>query len=311
MNQLRLLTLLVQYLPLSILKFKTVIPVIRPLFDMMLYLCTACIPSEHRSAITIKKRANTTCPVYHLSRSADKVDKDLKTPRTVKTSDTAKTIIFLHGGAFMTGGWLAYRNFAKRLVHHLQHDLYFIDYPLTPEHDFTTIFNQTYTTYQQLVAKNHEVVLMGDSAGAMLAMHLLQRLIKKQAPLPGKAVMISPWLDFSGSYYNEAQLQQDVLFRRLMPESKWVLSWLFPQGFPTDHALPALLQQPQLLKHIPPTLSVCSSTEVFRFEAQTLCQHIPDGKHLEYDNTWHDFILFDHAQTTRALDDIKRFLEVP
>ncbi|MCH4170268.1 MAG: alpha/beta hydrolase [Lactobacillus sp.] len=58
-------------------------------------------------------------------------------------------------------------------------------------------------TYQELLITEQldasQVTLMGDSAGGGFILAFLQRLRDESLPLPKQAVLLSPWLDVTGS----------------------------------------------------------------------------------------------------------------
>ncbi len=114
-----------------------------------------------------------------------------------KCGAAQRTIVYIHGGAYVSNmlsyQWnlvegLASRNAARVVVPH---------YPLAPEHDWQPGFAMMHELYAALLAEHgaESIVLCGDSAGGGFTLALAQMLRDQQAPLPGKLVLYSPWLD--------------------------------------------------------------------------------------------------------------------
>ncbi len=108
-----------------------------------------------------------------------------------------KLIIYLHGGCFVLGSI----NSHKALVSHLANELHlpvcFIEYSLAPEHPFPMAINEIVKVYKKIQdpKKYDEIILIGDSAGAALAMSVISKLNKQKITGPSKLLMISPWID--------------------------------------------------------------------------------------------------------------------
>ena len=97
-----------------------------------------------------------------------------------------------------------------------------MDYPKAPEHQIKDVNEEIDAIYNYILTIHSpdSIILMGDSAGATLAILLIQQLIKKKLPLPNSAILISPILDCSMS--NPSIL--DIERNDLMLSRKGVLS---------------------------------------------------------------------------------------
>ena len=76
------------------------------------------------------------------------------------------------------------------------------EYRLAPEHPFPAALDDITRAYEWVISSGpraEQVVVVGDSSGAGLAMSLLLRLREEKLPLPGGAVLFCPWLDLTGS----------------------------------------------------------------------------------------------------------------
>ncbi|GGF26825.1 esterase [Halobacillus andaensis] len=107
-------------------------------------------------------------------------------------------IFYTHGGGYVHKITRQHWKFLGRLADKLRCTITIPLYPLAPEHTYQQTFDFVYALYEQVVNKVEDpsnLVFMGDSAGGGLALALAQLLHEKQAPQPGKIILISPWLD--------------------------------------------------------------------------------------------------------------------
>src|SRR2546423_10185130 len=108
-------------------------------------------------------------------------------------SPPVRQILFLHGGAYVTGSPALYRHILWRLAVAAEAQVAAIDYRLAPEPPFPAALEDAVAACQGLLAEGadpHRCAVMGDSAGGGLALALLLRLRDNGAALPGAAVAL-------------------------------------------------------------------------------------------------------------------------
>lgn len=107
-------------------------------------------------------------------------------------------VLYLHGGAYTTGSCITHRALAGRLARASGRATLLIEYRLAPEHPFPAALDDAIAAYQALRAMNSgKILLAGDSAGAGLALALVQRLRQMQTPMPLAMALMSPWTDLT------------------------------------------------------------------------------------------------------------------
>lgn len=114
----------------------------------------------------------------------------------------SRIILFLHGGAYVNGSPLAYRDLTCRFARAAKALVLVVDYRLAPEHPYPAALEDAEAAYNWLLSQtfsNSQMAFIGDSAGGGLVLSLLQDLKKKNLPLPACAVLLSPWTDLSCS----------------------------------------------------------------------------------------------------------------
>jgi len=119
---------------------------------------------------------------------------------TAPQSAGGRHILFLHGGAYMTGSALLYRHITWRFAMTAEANLAAIDYRLAPEHPFPAALDDAAAAWRGLLdegADPRHCAVIGDSAGGGLALALALRLRDEGGPLPAAVVALSPWTDLA------------------------------------------------------------------------------------------------------------------
>ncbi|HWU01822.1 MAG TPA: alpha/beta hydrolase [Novosphingobium sp.] len=113
-------------------------------------------------------------------------------------ADTGRVLLYMHGGAFISGSAGGYRALAAELGRSAGARCLSLDYRLAPEHPFPAAVEDGVAAYRALladgVAPGH-IVLGGDSAGGGLVVAVLLALRDAGLPMPAAALAISPWAD--------------------------------------------------------------------------------------------------------------------
>ncbi|MCL2154914.1 MAG: alpha/beta hydrolase [Leptospirales bacterium] len=111
-------------------------------------------------------------------------------------SDTA--VVYLHGGAYVTGPRIFHWNFTDKLSRELALPLYLPIYEKAPGHHYDEAYTFLSEFWKNLKARGiKRIFLIGDSAGGGLVLGFTQFCIKESLPLPVALILISPWLDLS------------------------------------------------------------------------------------------------------------------
>lgn len=109
-----------------------------------------------------------------------------------------KTVIYLHGGAYILNISSIHWQFIGALLEQSPAIFVVPDYPLAPQHTCTEVFAFMHTLYQQLLPgsdNGKQLLLMGDSAGGGLALAFAQYLGEHGLPQATQLILLSPWLD--------------------------------------------------------------------------------------------------------------------
>ena len=114
-------------------------------------------------------------------------------------ASAAGVVLYLHGGAYITGSCHTHRGLAGHLARAAASDCFLLDYRLAPEHPFPAAVDDALAAYLALQAAQpaRPVALAGDSAGGGLALALALRLRDAGHTAPAAMALLSPWTDLA------------------------------------------------------------------------------------------------------------------
>jgi acetyl esterase/lipase len=181
----------------------------------------------------------------------------------------APTILYLHGGGYIVGSLTSHGAFCARLAKAVGGRVIFVEYRLAPEHPFPAAFEDCLAAWRMIADfQAGPIVLAGDSAGGGLALAVAQACLAEALRFPDRLLLLSPWADMSLSgasmVANEAKdsmLSAEILARM---RDNYIQT-----GDPSDIRASPLLGP---LTALPPTLILCSKTEVLRDDSRRLAE---------------------------------------
>lgn len=114
-----------------------------------------------------------------------------------KGNTEKKLLIFIHGGAFVSGPNMIHWEVVKQLAKKTDQTIWLCDYPQAPEYTIREISNNIDLVYQKAIEQfeANQIILLGDSVGGTLVISLVQRLISNSIQIPQKIILISPVCD--------------------------------------------------------------------------------------------------------------------
>ena len=118
-----------------------------------------------------------------------------------------KVLLYIHGGSFYAGSLDTHRGFASNLSEVGGVKVLFFEYRLAPEYKFPAAFDDTLLVYRNLLNSGFQaenIIIGGESCGALLALMVLNALKENKEPLPAGAILLSLFGDsvyFDGESY--------------------------------------------------------------------------------------------------------------
>ena len=211
----------------------------------------------------------------------------------------ARSLLYLHGGAYVSGAARTHRALTTQLAVRCGAQVLAPDYRLAPEHPFPAALEDAVAAWRALRAEapGRPLVLAGDSAGGGLALATALRLRELGEPLPLCLVLFSPWVDLGLAGLPEAAPPGEALLSRAWLRAS-AAAYLAGQSPQQPLASPVLAD----LRGLPPLLVQVGSDELLLADAQRLAARAEAAGvrvRLEvYPGLWHVFQL--HAGLLRA-----------
>jgi monoterpene epsilon-lactone hydrolase len=195
----------------------------------------------------------------------DPVDADGVTAEWVVAAGVTarRVVLHFHGGAYHLGSPARLRGLLTLLSTAAQVRVLSAGYRLAPEHPFPAAVEDALAVYRWLLASGTpagQVAISGDSSGGGLALAALVALRDACDPLPGAAVVMSPWTDLDlGGESMRSRAAADVM---LTPDgareaAEWYLSGQDPRH---PYASPLYAD----LHGLPPVLIQAGDAEILR-----------------------------------------------
>eukprot|EP01083_Nonionella_stella_P026671 73486_1 len=115
----------------------------------------------------------------------------------------AHTLFMVHGGAFVAGSGSMYHGIACHLSNYFKMRVLLIDYELTPKYTLPTPIDTIFAAYlfllNEMSINAENIIFEGDSAGGILSIWTLQRILRDNIAQPKGVILMSPWLDITCS----------------------------------------------------------------------------------------------------------------
>ena len=178
-------------------------------------------------------------------------------------------ILYLHGGCYATGSVETHRDLITRLSIAASMRVLGLNYRLAPTHPFPAAVEDAAAAYRWLLNRGiapTRIALVGDSAGAGLALATTIVMRDEGLPLPGAIACVSPWVDLAVTGDSmRTKAVEDPLVNHAM-----LLGW--GKSYLGDHDPRTPLASPLYadLHGIPPTLIQVGSAEVLLDDATRL-----------------------------------------
>lgn len=225
----------------------------------------------------------------------------------IETGDAARTLLYLHGGAYVVGSPTTHRAFVAPLAQALDATAWVLDYRLAPEHPHPAALDDALAAYRALLASGvapERLVVAGESAGAGLTLALAMALRDAGDPLPAALGVLCPWID----------LGTDADGGRPPAPREPILSAAMLSGAAADYAAGADPRTPAIsplhgdLRGLPPIVLSSAADDLLIGDADALERRAREQGallvHQRHRGVWHAFQAFAAVmpRAQRALD---------
>lgn len=215
-------------------------------------------------------------------------------------------LLFIHGGAYMTGTVKSRRKLCFNLLRRLNCDGFSVDYRQWPEAKHPAAQEDVMAAYQYLAERYERVLVFGESAGATLALTLTLELKSESRKLPAKIAVFSPVITQINTMPSEFLMQErDPMLLGAGDPVPY-----FAEPYKNDPLISPIFGD---FTDFPPLMINCGSEEVKYDDSKVLnylCQKAGvDVTWTVWQDLFHVFVLFDMPETKQALNKIAEFLK--
>lgn len=118
-----------------------------------------------------------------------------------KEGKSEQVILYLHGGGYVNNIVPFQWRFVGKIVEQSKATVVVVDYPLAPKYSYRETYQMVDEVYSDLLTIHSAecIIFMGDSAGGGLSLGFAQVLRNENRPLPKQLILLSPWLDMTGT----------------------------------------------------------------------------------------------------------------
>jgi monoterpene epsilon-lactone hydrolase len=172
-----------------------------------------------------------------------------------------RVLLYLHGGGYVIGSPHTHRALAGKIAKGIFSNCLLIDYRKAPEHPFPAALEDALEAYRYLLSEGYQpdnITIVGDSAGGGLAIALQFELKELSLPLPSCTVLLSPYLDLTGTGSSIEQNAKNDRFLDVFEMRKWAEMYANGHAM-TDPKISPLFGD---VSGLPPILIQASESEV-------------------------------------------------
>lgn len=128
--------------------------------------------------IELYRKIDELTSINTVSKKNYKDTKILNMNVRIFNESSNNTLIYLHGGGWVSGSLNTHSNICYKLSKELNTCVIALDYPLAPENKFPSALNEIDLVCQEILKKYNNISIMGDSAGANLAFAVAKKIRK-------------------------------------------------------------------------------------------------------------------------------------
>jgi monoterpene epsilon-lactone hydrolase len=187
-----------------------------------------------------------------------------------------RVLLCLHGGGFIGGSIYTHRKLFAHLARAAGVRSVSVDYRRAPEHQYPAQSDDATAVYHWLLdaagVDAGRIAIVGDSAGAGLAVTTALRARAEGRPRPGALLLLSPWVDLASTGASlTANRDLDVLFGGATPmDVEGLLAAFLPPGVPRTDPLVSPLYAD--LAGLPPLYVQVGGAEMLLDDARGLAE---------------------------------------
>lgn len=235
--------------------------------------------------------------VYHMKR---------------KTGASDHHVLYFHGGGYALDIMEEHWKYLIKLIRTTGAWVTVPIYPKAPENDWKPAYDLARKLYADIAAKtdSKNICLMGDSAGGGFSLALAQMLRDDKQPMPGRIVLLSPWLDGLANDPEQVKLERRDLIIALPAIQAMGRWWAGKGGDPAGFPVSPINGD---ITGLPPMAVWSGTSDILYTDAKKLkAKAKADGVELEthfYADMQHVWMLLPMKEADQAIGEITRFIK--
>lgn len=218
-----------------------------------------------------------------------------------------KKIMYIHGGGYVQTFSYFHWVFLIKLCKKTGCGLTAPNYPLLPRYTYKESYKEVIDYYKEYIKNNDadNIILAGDSAGGGFCFSLLQQLRNQKLPLPGKTILISPFVDVQGA--NKKMSKKDAMV-------DYMATIMLGKAWANGDDLKSYEISPLYgnLQNLPPIEIYVGTLEVLHDQCIEVYKKLKssgnDVKLYIGKNMGHDYPLLPIPEAKKAIDDMMKFI---
>lgn len=236
-----------------------------------------------------------------------------------KQKGNSKVVLMLHGGSYKVKLLDMYRRLAERYSRILGYcTVYNLDYRIFPDHRHPAQIEDTVALYKEMISKGvsaKDIVIIGDSAGANLALTSTLYMRDNGIELPSAIVCFSLWGDMtnSGSSFIENCYRDPfggIAKRKKLEDNLNYLHRISAYAKELDRKSPYVSPSFADFTGFPPVTLICGEAEMGRSDSEIAYENMKradvDAELYMFDGMFHDFQLIPFFPESKTVYEIIR-----
>ncbi len=193
---------------------------------------------------------------------------------TPKTGDASyPVVVYYHGGGFVIADINVYNSSSQALCEQVNAVVVSVEYPKGPENKFPAAHTVSFDAYQWVIknaasikADSSKIAVVGESAGANLAMNMSIMARDKGIKMPLYQVLVYPVAN------NDMNSESYIKYTDAKPLSKAMMAWFVKNALnsPAEAADPRISIVNANLKGLPKTLIIGAEIDPLQTEGKLL-----------------------------------------
>ncbi|KAJ2118618.1 hypothetical protein IW147_006388 [Coemansia sp. RSA 720] len=231
-----------------------------------------------------------------------------------------RIVLYVCGGGFVSSDTARLKWHYVRVSQELGRRVFVPRYHVAPAHVFPQAIHDVYTSFMYLVHQGfraQDITVLGISAGANIALAVVELLRIQQQPEPCRIVVVSPCVDLTLSVDSWTRNRDTCVLGYIPVDNPYSMPRVYYGDVEPGVDVLAMLRHPLLSPlfghmHAGPPLQIHSGTcDALADDAAALAQRVPHAELITYPGRNHYTIMRGKQQLDTMYAHMRRFIQTP